>query len=612
MIDEIRQRVVKIRAEVRGEAARHGWQDLAELIDQSAVVDDDPIRVVVAGETKRGKSRLVNSIVGRPGLSPVDVDVATACWVELRHGERDEAVALIADTRSPAEPVHRDISVLEMERYVALDQITDPVVGVRVRLPSPALEGMVLVDTPGVGGLHAGHSRITLSALGRADALLFVCDSSQPILAPEMAFLAEAARRISAITIAVTKSDLADAEVVADETRRRVAAHPGLAAVPVLTVSAALAERARDVEDPELARRLTELSRMADLTAALRRQAERDSVTLRLMNAARLAGAVCRLLAERAQRWVLEADGYAERERTLTDEIDRLHDLLADRGRIRLMVEQHLGHLLADPAEEFRGRAADVCGRYRIEAERGPAAQLNTLAPRLTADLTAAGAATLEATAEQTRRVMRELVGAVGSHWAGDGLVLPAVLDLSMTAPELSRPALAPTVFRAAEILPRITGLIGGVGALSILTGPGALAACVVVAACAGWWVVRGESEQQRRAELGEWIRSAETESVAVFGREIRRRVSSVRTYAETALVGLVEAEQADLTALRTERAALRLAGDRAREDARRRCDAVRQALGPLAEEADDLLRELSAQHEKTRHEKTRHEKTRH
>ena len=51
-----------------------------------------------------------------------------------------------------------------------------------IGVPSPVLAGgLVLVDTPGVGGLGSVHSAITMAALPMADAVLFVTDASQEL-----------------------------------------------------------------------------------------------------------------------------------------------------------------------------------------------------------------------------------------------------------------------------------------------------------------------------------------------------------------------------------------------------------------------------------------------
>src|SRR5205085_2379129 len=134
-----------------------------------------------------------------------------------------------------------------------------------------ALRDLVLVDTPGVGGLLAGHTATTLAALRNADALLFVCESGQPILAPELDFLVAAARRVPTVVVAVTKRDInPEFELVVEETRRAIAATRGLGDVPVLPVAAPLADLAAEIRDPQRSSRLRTLSGIEPLLATLR------------------------------------------------------------------------------------------------------------------------------------------------------------------------------------------------------------------------------------------------------------------------------------------------------------------------------------------------------
>ena len=49
--------------------------------------------VVVVGETKRGKSSLVNALLAEPGRSPVDTDVATATYLVFGHADHWSAQA---------------------------------------------------------------------------------------------------------------------------------------------------------------------------------------------------------------------------------------------------------------------------------------------------------------------------------------------------------------------------------------------------------------------------------------------------------------------------------------------------------------------------------------
>ena len=78
----------------------------------------------------------------------------------------------------------------------------------RSESPAAALQaGLVLVDTPGVGGLGSSHTATTVGALPLADALLFVSDASQEYSRPEIDFLATARELCPNVICALTKID---------------------------------------------------------------------------------------------------------------------------------------------------------------------------------------------------------------------------------------------------------------------------------------------------------------------------------------------------------------------------------------------------------------------
>ncbi len=69
---------------------------------------------------------------------------------------------------------------------------------VDLSVPSGLLtQGLVIVDTPGMGSMGAGHGAAVLGFLPWADGLIFVSDASAELSAPEIAFLAQAARAVS-------------------------------------------------------------------------------------------------------------------------------------------------------------------------------------------------------------------------------------------------------------------------------------------------------------------------------------------------------------------------------------------------------------------------------
>ena len=575
-----------LRAALAAELHAGDRADLAAVLDDLRTEARDAIRVVVCGETKRGKSTLVNSLVGRPLLSPVGDDVTTACWLELRHGDRDEAHAVLADPRSLGAPRRVRIDIREVERYAAVQEVADPVLGVEVRVNSPLLRDIVLVDTPGVGGLHAGHARTTLAALRQADVLLFVCDATQPILAPEVTFLRAATLRVPAVLIAATKTDVnPDFEVVVAETRTRLTAEPALRAVPVFPVAAALASRI--VDNDRVAARLAELSGIAPLVASIRAQAAAGDA-LRTANAARAVANVARTFAAEVTG-VVDQLGDDGRETELGQRIDALSGLLDDQATLTAMVRNDFARLRTEPLDSFATAVAALGARYRTEAERGPAAQLTTLAPRMLADLTALGITTLESVSEQATRQVSRLMSTVD-------IEAPA-FETRPLALTIAPPGLATRPGRGyeglaygSEMFGNLTRLVAGAATvITVLSGAGVVAARLALAAGVGWWRVRGDDERQRRAELGTWVDTAVKDASARLDAELRRRLTDAERYVEEVLPSVVGAKRRELRRLGDELAALRAAGERARAEAIADRRATADRLNRIAVAADVL-----------------------
>lgn len=143
----------------------------------------------------------------------MNADVATRVHVAVRYAETDQATV-----HGLAEhPDGMSIPLTEIPEYVDEARAIDPATGeerhpgverVDIGVASPLLsEGLVLIDTPGVGGLVAGHTAITLATLKGADALLFVVDATSEFHASELAFLTKAAERIPTVLFALTQID---------------------------------------------------------------------------------------------------------------------------------------------------------------------------------------------------------------------------------------------------------------------------------------------------------------------------------------------------------------------------------------------------------------------
>ncbi|GAA2658391.1 GTPase domain-containing protein [Paractinoplanes durhamensis] len=497
--------LAELIAVVRAEAIALGRDDLAGQLPGPIGARDTMrrTRIVVAGKPGAGKSSLINSLLGRPGISPA----STGCWIEFRYGAADSATVLLADPGDPGTPHRLAADLRELPAYVPLGAITAPIVGAEVRLDVPVLREMVVVDTPGA------PTRTTLAALRQADALLFVCDVTEPIPFAEVDFLVEAAHRVHTVAIAMNKCETPAHGPAAAETRRRIGDRPELARIAVHAVSAHLAERAGRPGTPHTAAiRLTESAGLRPLTDRLLYDAGAGAARRRTANQARITSAVAREL-------LLHVDQVTGPPARIDAEIATLTTLL------------DAGGLLGARFEEAR-RAAAL--RYTASADALLAADLTP--PQVIAALTAAGVDALDHAQDRILDTLRDGLR--------DDVLLPpgAETELRLSAADASRP-------RALDLLPAVTGLITGSAlVVSVLTGAGAVSAGIAATACAGWWLIGDD-----RSRFATWLEAALAQATASFDGELRRRVGAVRQYVADHVPFLLEARRDRLTRLHAE-----------------------------------------------------------
>ena len=227
-----------------GVAAKRGKKELRESLEAAREhLAEGVLYVLVCGEFKRGKSKLINALLEDPGLVPVDVDIATNAVSVISYGEQERILAYLE--QNGAKP--RSISRAELPDYVIESRNRRNRAGTRlvtIEIPNAKLRaGLALVDTPGVGGLNEAHNAVTYSFIPNADAVLFVGDVVTPLSSKELEFAKLVAERCEAVVFVLTKTDLErDAETIVENTRRKLAdvlGRPG-EAISIVPVSSEL------------------------------------------------------------------------------------------------------------------------------------------------------------------------------------------------------------------------------------------------------------------------------------------------------------------------------------------------------------------------------------
>ncbi len=162
------------------------------------------LRVLVAGEAKRGKSTLINALLGR-ALLPMGVTPLTALATTVRHGREEGTTAVFRDGRAEGFPLSAlDDLVTERgnpgnRRHLA---------SVTVVADAPVLaRGVELVDTPGTGSVYAHNTAAAEAALGTMDAAVFVLTADPPVSASERELMARVAELSVTMFVVLNKSD---------------------------------------------------------------------------------------------------------------------------------------------------------------------------------------------------------------------------------------------------------------------------------------------------------------------------------------------------------------------------------------------------------------------
>jgi GTP-binding protein EngB required for normal cell division len=218
--------------------------DLAAVNELQRRLSAGRLRVLVVGEAKRGKSTLVNALLGRPVL-PTGVLPLTALTTTLAHGTPERVIVELSDGRRETHPL---TSLPDWVTETGNPGNRREVRAVTVYLDAPLLAtGVELVDTPGTGSVHEHNTAEARDALDRMDVAVFVVSADPPISASERAWLR--AVRVQAVRVlcVLNKADYLSAPELDQAvafTGRVVADELGESA-PVWPVSAARAVSGR-------------------------------------------------------------------------------------------------------------------------------------------------------------------------------------------------------------------------------------------------------------------------------------------------------------------------------------------------------------------------------
>lgn len=217
----------------------YGKKSIVSEIDKAITTTEDSATVLFCGEFKRGKSSLVNAIIGTE-LCPTDIGIATSVVTTIKYGAVKKAVRYYGNLLENADSLKsEEIEWEDIDKYTMGDVLEiDNTILVELSYPSPFLKnGITIIDTPGIGGLDPRHAILTHMALPKADVIVFVTDAGEPLTQSELEFYESKVLSCGKRNIVlVNKSDILTADTLAthvSNTKLQLAKLGGPEVIPV-------------------------------------------------------------------------------------------------------------------------------------------------------------------------------------------------------------------------------------------------------------------------------------------------------------------------------------------------------------------------------------------
>jgi small GTP-binding protein len=285
-------------------------RDAEHLRNLFARLSEDRFNLVVVGRFNRGKTTLMNAMLGMDRL-PMGVVPVTSVITSVTYGSEPKVVLHYRHTS-----LFMDIPLEQLAEHVTERGNPGNARGIsvaEVQLPADILRhGFRFVDTPGLGSTITENTRTTEGFLPESDALLLITSYDSPLSEEEERVLHQARAAGKRVFIVLNKQDMvrpADRDEVAAHMARQLTRIYGGDLPPVFSLSASQA-----------------------LAARLRR----DANTLAQSGLPRLENAVIRFFVEERQREFLTAMCGRLEELLQQAGSDELSDRLAE---LRLKLE---------------------------------------------------------------------------------------------------------------------------------------------------------------------------------------------------------------------------------------------------------------------------------
>ena len=176
--------------------------DVASIAEQAR---SNAASAVVLGQFKRGKSSLINTLIGEE-LLPTGRLPLTGVMTRIAFGDRG-AVAHHLDGHTERVELSKLAEFVTEERNPKNER---GISHVDVTLPIPMLREMTLIDTPGISSTFEHNTKVAQEASERVDLGIFVTGPEPPLTNDEITFLQHVRELADRVIVVLAKIDLTD------------------------------------------------------------------------------------------------------------------------------------------------------------------------------------------------------------------------------------------------------------------------------------------------------------------------------------------------------------------------------------------------------------------
>ncbi len=214
----ILETTIKARELFRGfELCRMQEEETRRLQER---LENKKVTIAVIGQFKRGKTTLINTILGRPilpvGIVPITAAITRIEYADQNGAETAEDKATVYYTNGLREEVPAE----DLHAYISEQENHDNARGVaEVELLTDAAflrDGLTLVDTPGVGSVHENNSKSAVDFARESDGVVFMLSVDSPVNQIEVDFLRKVKQFAGKFYFVVNKIDRVDEEELAE------------------------------------------------------------------------------------------------------------------------------------------------------------------------------------------------------------------------------------------------------------------------------------------------------------------------------------------------------------------------------------------------------------